>query len=225
MTTDNNFTESPKAKNSSRINYTTIINMVLFAGLVILYGLYFMKLNDVVDEVPQDQITGLNEKIESSTSNIAYVHSENLMENYLLAAKMRDEFEAEQKRLENDLSRRQRDFQAEVEKFQNEVTAGRLGMERAQQKEQELMQAQQELMQLNETYSTRLNRKEIEMNDELFETISSFLQEYNAEKGYDFILSYSRGGNLLFANQENDITEEIIELINAEFSAGNATVE
>jgi outer membrane protein len=201
---------------SKKVSYTTVINLVLFCGLIVLYALYFAGIRGNASKTQEEQIITLAEKVKEGTANIAFISSDRLMENYELAKKMREEFDQEQTRLENDLARRQRGFQSEVEKFQRDIQAGTISMDRAQAKEQELMQQQQELYQLNESFSNRLMQKEVEMNAELLEKITEFLTRYNEAHGYDYILGFSRGGGILYASQQHDITDDVLEKLNAE---------
>ena len=197
----------------------TVIQLVLLAGLIVLYVLFFAGKKQLATD--DQQMHAIEDRIEAAASAIAYVRSEQLMEEYGLAKKMREEFELEQLRMENDLNRRQRTFQTEVESFQRSINAGTISMEQAQVKEQELMLKQQELIQLNDTYRERLATKEFEMNVELLEKISDFLDRYNKEAGYDYILGYSRGGGILHANPKHDITVQVLEKLNAEYKSSN----
>ncbi|MBW6497538.1 MAG: OmpH family outer membrane protein [Bacteroidales bacterium] len=200
-----------------KVNYTTVINLVLFCGLIVLYALYFAGIRGKSSTAQEEQISSLAEKVKEGTANIAFISSERLMEEYELAKKMRQEFNEEQTRMENDLSRRQRGWQSEVEKFQRDIQAGSISMDRAQAKEQELMQQQQELYQLNESFSNRLMQKELEMNNELLEKITEFLTRYNEGHDYDYILGFSRGGGILYASEQFDITNDVLEKLNAEY--------
>lgn len=220
MTTENqnmNQEEIPLSELKSpgrKLSYTTIINLVLFLGLIVLYALYFAGIGN---KGAKDEVSNLAEKVEQGTASIAFISSDSLMANYELAKKMREEFDEEQTKMENDLSRRQRNFQSEVEKFQRDIQAGSISMELAQAKEQELMQVQQEIYQLNESFSSSLMQKELEMNNELLEKITEFLARYNEEHGYDYILGLSRGGGILYAKEQHDITVDVLEKLNKEY--------
>ncbi len=194
-----------------------IINIVLFIGLIVLYGMHFFG-PDNREYIESDRpAVAVERKIADAVNSIAYVDNEVLMDDYMLALKMRADFEAEQRRLENDLERRQRNFQIEVERFQRDIERGHVTMEQAQVLERELMSQQQDLYQLSDTYRDRLARKEFEMNGELLDKIGDFLDRYNEEKGYDFILGYARGGGILHANKAHDITDEVLRLLNEEY--------
>jgi outer membrane protein len=221
MTTETNLQDaggqpvSHQHGKTNRFPLLLIVNIVLFIGLIVLYGLYFFGTGKVEDQ--HEQLVQMEDKLSESTSAIAYVSSDLLMEGYELAIKMRADFEGEQTRLENDLSRRQQTFQTEVEGFQRSINAGTISMDRAQAREQELMLMQQELVQLSDTYRERLAVREFEMNVELLDKISDFLERYNQEAGYDFILGYARGGGILFADEQFDITNEVLARLNEEY--------
>ncbi len=209
-------------EHNNKLNKGTIINIVLFLGLLALYAVHFVGKPAGTDVTGQaDAIQVVKPQSDTAAPAMAYVDNEVLMENYMLAIRMRAEFEAEQRRLENDLDRRQRSFEIEVERFYRDVQRGHVAPEEVQILEQELMRQQQDLFQLSETYRDRLMRKELEMNTELLDNIRDFLDRYNADKGYDFILGYARGGGILHANKAYDITNEVLELLNKAYEGKN----
>ncbi len=199
------------AKNKVSIN--TLLNIIFLVGLVVLYALYFFDIGKKSDIEPGD-IKAIERSVSDASVKIGFIDTDELFKRYTFAQKLREDMLAEQRRLENDLTRKQRDFQQRVEEFQHQIQRGLISMEQAQVKEQELMYEQQELIMLSEEYSDRLHQKEIEFNAELFDSISNFIKRYNEEFGFDFVLSYSPGGGLLFAGEQYDITEDVIEKIN-----------
>ena len=50
------------------------------------------------------------------------------------------------------------------------------------------------------------------------DSINSFLKEYNKTKGYDLIISNTAFDNLLFGNPAYNITNEIVEGLNARYT-------
>ncbi len=210
----------------SRIPNATIINVVLFIGLIVLYVFNFFPRGGSADLTEagiatQEEISDMATILADGAFNIAFVNSDSLMARYKLAQRMQTEFEAEQRRLDNDLQRRQRTFQEDVESFQRQIQLGMISMEDAQRREQELMMEQQNLLQLNDTYSTNLMRKEMEMNRELYQKITDLLERFNREMGFDYILGFSPGGGILYAHQKHDITNEIVRRLNQEYDAQN----
>ncbi len=206
----------------SKISNGIIINVVLFLGLIVLYVFNFWPPSGKDTETPvKEELTELSQIINDGSFNIAYVDSDTLMARYTLASKLREELEAEQRRLENDLQRKQLSFQEDVESFQRQIQLGMITAENGQVKEQELMQRQQELIQLNDSYTNSLMRRELEMNRELYGNITDILERYNQEMNYDYILGFTPGGGILYANKKHNITEQIISRLNAEQDATN----
>ncbi len=203
----------------SKIPNVTIINVVLLTGLLVLYALQFYPhgTEKKTEPTTETQIADLSEIIAEGSFLIAFVNSDTLMANYKLAKKMRSDFETEQKRLEGDLKRREQSFQADVESFQRQVQLGMLNQESGQAKEQELMLRQQEIMQLRETYTSRLMAREVDMNRELYLKITGLLDRFNQEAQFDYILGYSPGGGILYANKKHDITREVLNRLNQEY--------
>ena len=53
---------------------------------------------------------------------------------------------------------------------------------------------------------------------QLRDSINSFLKIYNQNKGYDLIISNTGFDNLLYANPAYNITQEIIDGLNARYT-------
>jgi outer membrane protein len=54
-------------------------------------------------------------------------------------------------------------------------------------------------------------------SNEVTQCIMEYIQEYNSDKKYDFILT-KMGGNMLYTNEALDITKEVVEGLNAKYS-------
>ncbi|HSV88854.1 MAG TPA: OmpH family outer membrane protein [Bacteroidales bacterium] len=218
---------APEAKKASifkKINAVTYIIVVLFLAVAGLYVLHFTG-TGISGRISEERLKPDPENlIGAEYARIAYINSDFLMQNYEFAIKLRANFEAERTRMENDLSRRQRSFQAEVEQFQRDVQSGMADLELAQAKERELMQRQQELLQINETFSNRLMQREVEMNQELLDKLNEFLSRYNVEYGYDYILGFTPGGGILYANTRHDITNDVLTRLNEEYLEGQENI-
>jgi outer membrane protein len=195
-----------KGTGNNKFAIFATLNVIILIGVIILYVMQFSggaKLKDDV-ETALDSLGKVDAKL-------VYVNSDEIVANYYLTDVLKKQFETEKKRLENDFSKKQRDFQKEVENFQRSVQLGTMSMENAQKKEQELMVVQQRLYELNDSYTEKLMVLEMEMQTQVTDSLTNFLTRFNAEKGYDFILGYARGGGILYANPALDITKEVIE--------------
>lgn len=208
-------TVKPKANNNTVL---TIINVVLLIGLVILYFIVLKPGNKVVNEN-----MAIQQKLSSGSISVAYVNSDSILAHYDLVKSMRTSLESKSSALESELKRKQASFEKDAAYFQEQVNKQTISEASAQEIYTELMGEQQKLYELREKYSAEIARQEYDLNLVLIDSLNNFLARYNKTVNYDYILSYSRGGNILVANDSLDITNSIIKLINQEFTESKPT--
>ncbi len=190
-----------------KINMGMALNILLLIAVVLLYILFFTsKPNDA-----EKNISGGKNKIQT----IAFINSDSLMENYEFVKEMKTKLETNKKQLETQFTGKQNYFQKQLTDLETKVSTYLISKEEAQKK---AMEMQQELMELNQTLSEKLSQQEMEMNVALLDTISSFMKNYNKKHNYDFILGYSKGGGILYANDAYDITKDVLVEINKEYA-------
>ena len=62
------------------------------------------------------------------------------------------------------------------------------------------------------------NEKEIgEYNKQIWNQINQYVKDYGKEKGYEFILGASGDGTIMYSNDANNITEDVIQYINNKY--------
>ena len=90
--------------------------------------------------------------------------------------------------------------------------------------EQERMQHETELQRLvtqSQQYKQSIEQKAAEQNDELLQgalnQINEFVAQYAEANNYDVVLGTTAGGNVLYGAEYVDITNEIIEGLNASY--------
>ncbi|MCD8292230.1 MAG: OmpH family outer membrane protein [Prevotellaceae bacterium] len=111
-----------------------------------------------------------------------------------------------------DLDKQKQEFQT---KYQNNAY---LTPERAQQEYNRIAKLDQDLQDLSNKLQAELMSENEKNNLQLRDSINAFLKEYNKTKGYSFILSNTGFDNLLFADSVYNITNEIVEGLNARYS-------
>ena len=79
-------------------------------------------------------------------------------------------------------------------------------------------QQTQELQELQQKLAAELEVENQKNSLEIRDSINSFLKEYNKSKGYDFIISNAGFDNLLYGNPVYNITNEIVEGLNARYT-------
>lgn len=192
----------------------TVINIVLLVGLVVLYFIVLRPGN-----AGSGDDGGMQQKISSGNISIAYVNSDSILKHYDLVKSMRSSLESQTASLESELKKKQAAFDKDAAYFQEQVNKKTISETSAQEIYSQLMAEQQKLYELRERYSSQIAEQEYNLNLVLIDSLNNFLGRYNKKLNFDYILSYSKGGNILIANDSLDITSTILKEINQEFSS------
>lgn len=157
------------------------------------------------------------------SGKLAYVNLDTLEVKYEYFKAKKAEFEKKTAGMEAEVERLAQSFQNEYAAFQKKAQAGTLTQAEGEAGQKKLGQMQQNIEGRRQTLQAQLMKEQDVFNKELQKRLDDYLVKYNADKGYDFILSYVKGGNILFANKALDITAEVIKGMNAEDSSKPAT--
>jgi outer membrane protein len=82
--------------------------------------------------------------------------------------------------------------------------------------QQEMYQRQAALEQKKESMAASFMAEQTKFNQDLNARLDTFLTSYNADKHYSYIMSYTRGGGILFKDKALDITKEVTDGMNAQ---------
>lgn len=203
-------TPLPVRNNFVVFNLNTLLILVLLAGLVILYILHFAGGTKQDGMMPALQKSG-------KSMSIVYINLDTLNSRYEYVNALRSDLEATGNRMQKEILGEQAAFEKEAAQFQQQVQANAITEDRAKVVYEQLMQKQQALLEKKEVYTQQIAEKEIGMNMQLVDSVVSFLKRYNLQYGYDYIMGYKAGGEILFGNDTLDITREVLDALNAEY--------
>jgi outer membrane protein len=145
---------------------------------------------------------------------IAYVDIDTLQSNYNYFKQKKAEFESRQKNIDAELERTANTLQNDYIALQKKAQAGSLSQAEGEKAQQSLGQRQQELELKKQNLGSKFIKDQEAFNKEIFDNLHKIIEEYNTTKGYDYILSYSKDGSILYANKELDVTQDIIKDMN-----------
>lgn len=152
----------------------------------------------------------------SQNALIAYVDLDTLEVKYEFWQKKKSEFETRQKNMEAELDKMGRNFQNQMEEFQRKAQAGSYTQSEGEAAQKKLADLQQSLERKHENMTNQLLKDQQDFNKELQKRLDDYLAEFNKDKKYAYILSYSKGsGSILYADPNMNITNEVIEGLNA----------
>ncbi len=196
-------------------NLSIILNAILFVAVAVLF---YLVLSNGSTKTSEEAAETKKEEIQEYP--IAYVNMDSLLMEYKYAQKLNEELLRKEESSRADFNEQARVFQEDMKEFQRKVQNNAyLSLERAQNEERRLRKKEQELQELNRQMSSELRRRQNEINKELNDSISSFLNEYTKEHPYKLILSNTMGDNVLYANKALNITDKVIDELNKRYES------
>ena len=192
-------------------------NFILNGFLALAIGLMFAQCagnnNASTTSAPVAGATG------SSNMKIAFVEIDSLLTKYNFWNDLSEQMLKKEENSRTTLNEKGKKLEAEVREFERKIqNNGYASRERAEQEQARLMKQQQELQELQQKLANDLAAENQKNSLELRDSINSFLNEYNKTKGYDLIISNTAFDNLLYGNPAYNITNELVEGLNARYN-------
>lgn len=209
-------------------NLSIIIQFILLLAVVVLYYLHFSKSTPTTAHLAQDTTATSSDKLDTSIDldtmingkkpSIVFVNIDSLLEGYNYFQEAQKQLETRAGRSEKELENKMKNLEAEYMEAQRKAQSGEMTQSQMEKTEQELMKKQQELYKFREDATKRLAEEEQAMTKKIYTDLRDFLKQYQKESNYDFVLGYTPGGGILFANDSLDITDKVIKALNKNYS-------
>ncbi len=195
------------------INY--VINGVLAVAIIVLYILHFSSPKE--SKITRTFTAGSDSTV---LLPVAYVNVDSLLLNYNYSIDLNEVILKKQENSRANITQKARSLQSEMQDFQRKVENNAfLTRERAEQEQQRLIKKQQELQDLDNQLAQELLQEQQKLNEQLRDTIVSQLKAFNANRGYQMVFSNTMGDNILLAGDVYDITADLLEYLNKNYSS------
>lgn len=202
------------------------INVILIAAVAYLFSqLGNSKVSEVDEkegEIAQD--TTIVEKELASALKIAYVLGDSINEKYKYLEDRRDELIRRSRRSDDKLRREMQSMEERyMELMQKQQSGGFTSQEEVLAAEQELQDRQMKLEEMQNEEAQNLSRYERNMQLEFFDRIQEFMEGYARENDIDMVVNIQEGGSVLYSNESNDVTSDVLRKLNEEYDEELAT--
>lgn len=190
-------------------NLSLILNAVL---LVAVATLFFLRQKD-------QKAASQTALIIPPTSNaggmkIAYINADTLDTKYEWLKQQREALEKRLTSLSASFENKMRAHQEKSMAFQQKAEAGNTPPAELQKEYEILAQQEQRLQEEGARMEKSLAEDRRKAMEGMYTQLEEKLKTLRDKIGYDYILSYSRGGQILMANDSLDITKQVLELLN-----------
>lgn len=193
-------------------NISAILFAVLFLAVAVLFFLQFRGgAREGVKTPSEIQMeTG-------GSGDIAFINIDTVVLKFNMYADTRSKLLEKQKKAEAELNSKGSQYERGVKDYQDKVNKGLVTRATAAEMEQSLLQKQQELINLREQLQSDLIEEDQVMNRQILEYITTYLEENKAEYNYQYIFGKSFGSVVLYGNSAHDITQKVLDGINAKY--------
>lgn len=194
--------------------FSIVLNLLLLAAVGVLYYLHFSaSRKDKAATWGVKPVT--NSNAGASTPSIAYIEQDSLNYNVLFIKEKRKEIELEQKAIADEYEKSYHNLEAKKNNFIQQQSGKSPKQEEIDAFQQQLVNMQQEIENTRQVKGQKLAEKSAKAIEELQNKVKAFLDEYNKDKRYTYILATGTGMDYLFYKDSAlNITQEIIEGLN-----------
>lgn len=151
---------------------------------------------------------------------IVFFNLDEVLQQYDMANDLRTVVETKAQSIQQEINRRGSKLEKDINSFQDKINKGLLISSVAAAQQEKLQQQQAEFQQYAAQKQQEIAEEQQVMLNQIADAIKTFLDRYNAEKGYALILT-TQGGNLpapvAAADTSRDITKDVLAGLNAEY--------
>lgn len=154
----------------------------------------------------------------SSTMKIAYIEVDSIMSQYKFCKEYTLILQKKSENIQATLQQKEAALQQAAAKFQQDVQQNKYTQQQAEAVQAGLQKQSADLQGLQQRLGTEFQNETNTFNSALRDSIQHYLSAYNKDKKYSLILSKA-GDNILYADKQYDITNEVIAGLNKAYKA------
>ena len=193
------------------------INIILALAIAGLYYLHFSEKKSAAENSAKAALPIIAPKMDLKASTIVYVNSDSLMENYDMVKEVKKELERERAAAENQFASKYKALESEYNELK--AKAPTMSEEEGAAKQQELMMKEQKLNEYRDELSDNLTKTEMKRTEKIQQEIEDYMKTNYSKTNYSYILGHTKGGGILYSQQNLDITKEVLDGLNNTYKA------
>ena len=192
----------------------------LIISIVALLGVILLFIQQNSSSAPKK----VNKKNDSEIVNLAYVKLDTLIEAYHFYNTKKTELMVDGQSKQQDLEARYKSLQRRAYEIQSQVQNRMMTPTRAQKKQEVLAREEQQIMMDKQTYELQIMEANQDLMKQILDSVKNYVKIYNEDYGFDLVITNDTlGSTVLYAQDQMDITSDIIEGLNARYNGGEVS--
>ncbi|MEL7145777.1 MAG: OmpH family outer membrane protein [Bacteroidota bacterium] len=164
------------------------------------------------------QIFSFSYQFIDTKEEIVYIDNARLLDNYQGMIDARQDFERKSMAWKANIDTLMNDVQVAIQNYEKESA----GLTRKEKRlSQELIKTKQQQLQ---NYQLAIQKQSAEedarMTEAVLTKVNSFLTDYGKQNSYKVIMGANASGNIIYAQDGLDITDEVVEALNQHYTGG-----
>lgn len=188
-------------------NLSLILNIILLAAVAVLFYLVLSKKPQEMAIVPPASA--------ANGMKIAWVNADTLDARYEWLKEQKKAIEQRAENAEKSLRSKEESLMRDMAAFEQKAQSGNTARADLEKEYATLGKRQQNLQEESQKLGKQLSEEQKKAFNELYANVENQLKTLSSQIGYDYILSYSRGGQILLANDSLNITNQVLDLLNS----------
>lgn len=149
-------------------------------------------------------------------SSIVYVDSNQLINNYKGMQDARKAYQQKAVSWKANVDTLTIEVQRQIMQYEKEST--KMTTKERQLSQELIRTKQKQLMDYQQAMNTQAQQEDNKMTTEVISQINSYIKKYGERKGYTIVMAATDYGNIAYAEEGLDITAEVLEGLNEEYS-------
>jgi len=149
------------------------------------------------------------------SSELVYVDVNKLIDGYKRTKVEKAEFDKKVISLKANIDSLMSGWQNDLKIYEKERSS--LSAKELELKQQLLSNKQQQINGYQEAIQKKIQEEDKKVTQTVLNDINDFVKQYGEENGYRIILGASGGGNIMYAHESTDLTENVLKGLNAEY--------
>ena len=146
----------------------------------------------------------------------AYVEINKLVDGYQRTSKIKGDFDRKASNAKANIDSLISNWQKELQSYEkNRISMSKKELEMQQQL---LSSKQQQVENYRQAIHKQLQEEDQKNTQTIFNDINEFVKKYGEKEGYVMIFGASGTGNIMYANEISDITEEVLAALNKDYN-------
>ncbi|WP_347922490.1 OmpH family outer membrane protein [Pontimicrobium sp. SW4] len=150
-----------------------------------------------------------------SSSDLVYVDVNKLLDGYSRTKVVKAAFEEKAKTLNANVDSLMNDWQKEIKTYEKERS--KMTKKELQLKQELLGNKQQQINNYQQAIQKQIQEEDKKSTQTVINDINDYIKTYGKKHKYKIIFGASGAGNIMYAEDATDLTQKVLEGLNAEF--------